>query len=36
MERNTEWTVVRADGDLSLSLGDNHFTGSLTQVPLPQ
>ncbi len=36
MTRNSDWTLVRTDGALNLSIDDQHFASELTQVPLPQ
>jgi len=36
MDRNTDWTVVHTDGDLSVTIGEHHFAGAVTRVALPQ
>ena len=36
LDRTSEWTVVRTDGELSVSLGDATFSTTVAPVPLPQ
>lgn len=36
LERNTDWTLVRTEDELSITIGDDHFGGSVTRIALPQ
>lgn len=36
LDRSGSWTVVRTDGELSITVNDTSFAGSVTQGPLPQ
>lgn len=36
MQRNSEWTLVHTDGELSISIQDENFSGTVTRIPLPQ
>ena len=36
LERNTEWTVVRTDDQLSVAVDGDHFSGTVTRIELPQ
>lgn len=36
LERNAEWTLVHTDGEVSISIGDESFVGSVRRARLPQ
>ena len=36
LARNSEWTVVHTDGELSVTIGDESFSGVVTRAALPQ
>jgi hypothetical protein len=36
VDRNSSWTVVHNDGDLSITVDERTFSGSVTRAPLPQ
>jgi uncharacterized protein YaeQ len=36
LDRNSSWVVVRTDGELSITLNDESFSGTVSQSSLPQ
>ncbi len=36
LERKSDWTLVHAHGSLSVTIGNDTFTGSVKEIPLPQ
>lgn len=36
LDRNSSWTIVHTDGDLSITVGERTFAGVVTRAPLPQ
>lgn len=36
LDRTSQWSLVRTDGDLNISVGEHNFTGTLRNISLPQ